>query len=97
VLHSGNSAASQNLQVVTELQVAEALLLLPGATSEVLLPAAAPMPLAKVSPVVSRTSSTALASAPSTPVTGRVSFADTTPFNAMQQVSCQPWTNILAS
>ena len=80
------SAALQNLQVATELQVAEALLMLPGATCGATTTAAALAPSAKTSPVVSRASSTVLGSAPSTPATGRATAAAITPVKVSQQV-----------
>lgn len=71
----------QNLQVATELQVAEALLLLPGATVAPALTLVAMPAAVSGSPAMSRASSSALGSAPSTPVTRGAS-----PFRGIVQV-----------
>lgn len=65
--------------------MAEALLLLPGATVATSATLAVP-PSATNSPAMSRASSTALGSAPTTPVTGRAGAGIITPFKSVQQV-----------
>ena len=80
----------QNLQVASELQVAEVLLLLPGATCLWTSPTSTLAPSATTSPVVSPASTAALVSLPSTPITNKAAAAATTPFTAIKQVSCKP-------
>lgn len=78
--------APQNLQIATELQVAEALLLLPGATVAMPAAAAPPSTSGAASPATSRASSIALGSAPTTPVTGRAGAGIISPFRGPPQV-----------